>query len=74
VKEIIKNYRNNIKNRIKSLIGNPNEDLEQEVFIKMWRNIGKYKEQGKSNNGLTQLHQTFARFFEVLIYKRIETL
>ncbi len=63
MKEIIKNYRNNIKNRIKSLIGNPNEDLEQEVFIKMWRNIGKYKEQGKFKQWIDTITSNICKDF-----------
>ena len=32
---------------IRKLTGTSNEDLEQEVYVKTWRNIDKYKERGK---------------------------
>ncbi|MGN0014247.1 MAG: RNA polymerase sigma factor [Candidatus Gastranaerophilaceae bacterium] len=47
MKQIIDRYKNNIKTIIKNLTGNPNEDLEQEVYIKTWKNLDKYKERGK---------------------------
>ena len=45
--EIIKNHRQNIKNIIYLMTKQENEDLEQEVYIKLWKNSEKYKEQGK---------------------------
>lgn len=47
MKQIIDTYKNNIKTIIKNLTGTPNEDLEQEVYIKTWKNLGKYQEKGK---------------------------
>ena len=44
--EIIEKNRATVKNIIKSIVKEENEDLEQEVFIKAWRNSDKYKEQG----------------------------
>lgn len=47
MKEIIDKYKNNVKTIIKNLTGKPNEDLEQEVYIRTWKNLDKYKENGK---------------------------
>lgn len=44
--EIIETNKNNIKNIIKLITKSENEDLEQEVYIKLWKNSDKYKEQG----------------------------
>ncbi len=44
--EIIERNRATVKNIIKSIVKEENEDLEQEVFIKAWKNSDKYKEQG----------------------------
>lgn len=44
--EIIETNKNNIKNIIRLITKNENEDLEQEVYIKLWKNSDKYKEQG----------------------------
>ncbi len=45
-KEIVKNNKNNVRSIIKLITKEINEDLEQEVFLKVWKNSDKYKEQG----------------------------
>lgn len=47
MKEIISENKGLIKAVIKKLTGSYNEDLEQEVYIKTWRNLDKYNEEGK---------------------------
>lgn len=44
--EIIKANKQNIKNIIKLITKQDNEDLEQEVYIKLWKNSNKYEERG----------------------------
>lgn len=44
--EIIKKNRANVKNIIRIIAGEDNEDLEQEVYLKVWKNSDKYKEKG----------------------------
>ena len=44
--EIIETNKNNIKNIIRLITKSEIEDLEQEVYIKLWKNSDKYKEQG----------------------------
>ena len=38
-KEIIKTNQNNVKSIIKLITKEDNEDLEQEVYIKVWKKI-----------------------------------
>lgn len=57
IKEIIQKYRISVASIVKSITGSKNEDLEQEVFIKTWKNMGSYQEKGK----LTQWIHTIAR-------------
>ena len=47
MKKIITENRNRIKAIIRRLTGADNEDIEQEVYIKTWQNLDKYKEEGK---------------------------
>lgn len=47
MKEIIEANRSRIRAIIRKLTGGDNEDIEQEVYIKTWRNLDKYQEQGK---------------------------
>ena len=44
--EIIKANRQNVKNIIRLITKQDNEDLEQEVYIKLWKNADKYEERG----------------------------
>ena len=45
-KEVIETNKQNIKNIIRLITKEDNEDLEQEVYLKIWKNSDKYKEQG----------------------------
>ena len=44
--KIIKENKQNIKNIIRLITKEENEDIEQEVYLKIWKNSDKYKEQG----------------------------
>ena len=43
MKEIIAAHQGRIKAIIKKLTGSYNEDIEQEVYIKTWRNLDRYQ-------------------------------
>ena len=45
-KNLVKINRNNVRSIIKLITKETNEDLEQDVFFKVWKNSDKYKEQG----------------------------
>ena len=44
--EIVKANKQNIKNIIRLITHQDNEDIEQEVYIKLWKNSEKYEERG----------------------------
>ena len=44
--EIIRTNKQNIKNIIRMITKQDNEDIEQEVYIKLWKNSDKYEERG----------------------------
>lgn len=44
--EIIKTNRQNVKSIIRLITKQDNEDLEQEVYLKIWKNADKYEERG----------------------------
>lgn len=44
--EIIKTNKQNVKNIIRLITKQENEDLEQEVYIKLWKSCGRYEERG----------------------------
>jgi RNA polymerase sigma-70 factor (ECF subfamily) len=45
-KELLENNKQNVKNIIKLITKQENEDLEQEVYIRVWKNLDKYEEKG----------------------------
>ena len=44
--ELIKSNKQNVKNIIRLITKQDNEDLEQEVYLKVWKNADKYEERG----------------------------
>lgn len=44
--KVIQSNKQNIKNIIRLITKEDNEDLEQEVYLKIWKNSEKYKEKG----------------------------
>ncbi len=48
--EIIKTNKQNIKNIIRMITKQENEDVEQEVYIKLWKNSEKYEERGSQKS------------------------
>ena len=54
-------YRNNIKKIISNMTGSENEDIEQEVYIRTWKNIDKYKEKGKFKSWLNTITANLCR-------------
>ena len=49
IKTIIKNHGSTVRNIIKRITNEQNEDLEQEVYTKVWKNADKYQEKGTFN-------------------------
>ena len=45
--ELIEQNKQNVRRIIKLITKEQNEDLEQEVYIKVWQNKDKYEEKGK---------------------------
>lgn len=69
-KEIIKVNRNNVKSIIKLITKENNEDLEQEVYIKVWKNSEKYKEQGSFKSWINAIAKNVSRDYLKSVQKR----
>ncbi len=69
-KEIIKVNRNNVKSIIKLITKENNEDLEQEVYIKVWKNSEKYKEQGNFKSWINAIAKNVSRDYLKSVQKR----
>lgn len=59
--EIIKQNRNNVRNIIKLITKENNEDLEQEVYLKVWKNSHKYKEQGTFSSWINTIAKNVSK-------------
>ena len=44
--DLIKSNKQHVKNIIRLITKQENEDLEQEVYLKAWKNADKYEERG----------------------------
>lgn len=61
MKKIINENKNRIISVIKNITGNKNEDLEQEVYIKVWKSLQYYKEQNKLTQWISQIASNISK-------------
>ena len=59
--ELVKQNKNNVKSIIRLITKQENEDLEQEVYIKAWRNSGKYEEKGSFKSWINTIAANVAK-------------
>lgn len=53
--KIIETNKQNIKNIIRLITKEDNEDIEQEVYLKIWKNSHKYEEKGSSRSWVSMI-------------------
>lgn len=71
MKEIIAGNRSLVRAIIRKITGSYNEDIEQEVYIKTWRNLNKYQEKGKFRQWLGTLTANTCRdYFKSKQYRQ----
>ena len=61
LKQIIDNNKDYVKNIIKLITKENNEDIEQEVYIKVWKNADKYKECGSFKNWICTITKNLSK-------------
>jgi len=69
--KIISDNRQNIKNIIRLITKEDNEDLEQEVYLKIWKNSEKYKEQGSSKSWTSMIARNTSLDYLKSAYRKI---
>lgn len=74
MKQIIDNYKNSVKAIIKNITGTPNEDLEQEVFVRVWKSLGKYDETGKFRQWISTITSNICKDYLKSAYNRYSSL
>lgn len=68
-KELVKNNQNNVRNIIRLITKETNEDLEQEVYIKVWKNADKYTEQGTFKSWINTIAKNVSKDYLKSAYK-----
>lgn len=74
MKQIINHYKNSVKAIIQNITGNPNEDLEQEVFVRVWKNLSKYDENGKFRQWISTITSNICKDYLKSAYNRYSSL
>lgn len=59
--DLIKSNKQNVKSIIKLITKQENEDLEQEVYIKAWKNSDKYEERGNFKSWINTVAKNVAK-------------
>ncbi len=59
--KIIEENKNNVKKIIRLVTGEVNEDIEQETYIKAWKNSDKYKENGNMKGWLGTIAKNLSK-------------
>ena len=59
--ELIKANKQNVKNIIRLITKQDNEDLEQEVYVKVWKNADKYEERGSFKSWISTVAKNVSK-------------
>lgn len=59
--ELIKANKQNVKNIIRMITKQDNEDLEQEVYVRVWKNANKYEERGSFKSWISTVAKNVSK-------------
>lgn len=59
--ELVKTNKQNVKNIIRLITKQDNEDLEQEVYLRVWRNADKYEERGSFKSWINTIAKNISK-------------
>ena len=59
--DLVKANKQNVKNIIRLITKQDNEDLEQEVYVKAWKNVDKYEERGSFKSWITTIARNVSK-------------
>lgn len=71
-KDIIENNKANVRNIIRLITKETNEDLEQEVFVRVWKNKDKYTEKGSLRSWINTIAKNISKDYLRLASRRHE--
>lgn len=61
LKEIIESNKENVKSIIRKISGEDNDDLEQEVYLRVWKNSDKYQEKGSIKSWISTITKNITK-------------
>ena len=70
-KQVVKENQSNVKSIIRLITKETNEDLEQEVYVKVWKNADKYKEQGSFKSWVNTIAKNVSKDYLKSVQKSI---
>ena len=71
-KEIIENNKQNVRNIIRLITKETNEDLEQEVFVRVWKNQDKYVEKGNFKTWIKTIAKNLSKDYLKSATRRVQ--
>ena len=71
-KEKIDTNKQNVRNIIRMITKETNEDLEQEVFVRAWKNQDKYEERGNFKTWINTIAKNISKDYLKSAQKRYE--
>ncbi|MDR1327217.1 MAG: sigma-70 family RNA polymerase sigma factor, partial [Heliobacteriaceae bacterium] len=69
-KELIENNQRNVRGIIRLITKENNEDLEQEVYVKVWKNAHKYNEQGSFKSWINTVARNISKDYLKSAYRK----
>lgn len=72
--KLVKQNRANVKGIIRLITKEDNEDLEQEVYLKVWKNSDKYKEQGSFKSWINTVAKNISKDYLKSAYRKRQDL
>ncbi len=71
-KEIIEHNKQNVRNIIRLITKETNEDLEQEVFVRVWKNQDKYVEKGSFKTWINTIAKNLSKDYLKSATRRVQ--
>lgn len=69
-KKIVNENQSNVRSIIRLITKETNEDLEQEVYVKVWKNADKYREQGVFKSWINTIAKNVSKDYLKSVQKR----
>ena len=69
--KVIKTNKQNIKSIIRLITKEENEDIEQEVYLKIWKNSEKYNEKGSIKNWISSIAKNASLDYLKKLHRKI---